>query len=517
MLTALRQNPARRRVSQGHSLPAPVGGLNGRDPITSMSPKDATVLKNWFPEANNVALRRGFTSHATGMTTAVDTLMTYHAINGSEKLFAAANNKIYDVTSAGAATEVYATSITSNRWQWFDFSTTAQLYVCAFNGVDTPVIYNGSGWTTTSITGSVTTSTLIGGCVHNERQWLIQKNTLNAWYLAAGAIGGAATKFPMTSVFELGGQLMAVGTMSVTDTGDGMDDVLVFVSDVGEAVIYAGTDPASASTWTKKGNYRIGEPLGRRCVTKLGGDLIVLTNDGATSMRQIMTYDRSQENQVAVTAKISDLFNDAARSYGDHFGWQAIIYPKNHSAIFNVPDVEGSRQTQYVQNTITGAWCSFADMNANCWALLNDELYFGGNSGVVYKADTGYSDNGSNINADMKGAFSYFGSRGQNKLFSMIRPLLLTSGDAGILIGVNVDFDNVQPTGTLTPSTTETGVWQSGLWGTAKWGGAGILVRDWKTIGRIGFCAAPRLKVSTNGARVYVNGFDIVSEAGGQL
>lgn len=517
MLAALRQNPTKQRSAKAYPIPAPVGGLNGTDPLTQMKPRDALMLENFFPEANYVSLRRGYASHATGMTSAIETLMTYHAINGTEKLFAAAGNIIYDVTAAGAGTNVYSTSITSNRWQWFDFSTTAQLYICAFNGVDTPIIYNGSGWTTTTITGSVTTSTLIGGCVHNERQWLIQKNTLNAWYLGSNAIGGAAVKFPLTGVFNMGGQLVAAGTMSVADTGDGMDDLLVFISDIGEAVMYAGTDPSSASTWAKKGNYRIGEPLGHRCLSKLGGDLIVLTTDGALSLRQILTYDRTQKNQVAVTARIDHSFSEAARNYKANFGWQAQVYKRACMAIFNVPNAEGSRQTQFVQNTMSGAWCKFTGMNANCWALLNDELYFGGNAGIVYKADSGRNDAGGDITGEMKTAFNYFGSPGVNKFFTMLRPLLLNSGTPDILLGLNVDFDNDNPTGTLTATPTSTGLWGTGLWGTALWGGSGLLIKDWRTVGKVGYCAAVRLRVAANGISVQVNGFDVIAEPGGLM
>lgn len=515
MLQAMKTNPARRQTARGFSLPAPIGGLNARDPLTSMDPKDALILENIFPEANYVALRRGYSSHGTGLGSGVvETLMTYHAVDGSEKLFGAANNAIYDCTLVGAASSVYSTSITSNRWQWFDFSTTSQLHILAFNGVDTPLKYNGSAWTTNSITGSVTSTTLIGGCQHKERVWLIQKNTLTAWYLASQAVGGAATKLPLQGVFNLGGSLVGVGTLSF-DSGAGIDDYLCFVTSNGEVAVYSGTNPAS--DFSLVGVFRINEPLGYRALSRFGGDLIVLTTGGVVSMHQMMNFDRAQQDQVAITAKISDAFNQAARVYRDNFGWQATIYPKARYAIFNVPQSEGITQYQLVQNTLTGAWCSFRGLNANCWGLLDEQLYFGGNGGVVYKADTGYQDAGGAIDWEVKTAFSYFGSRGRQKFYKMIRPLILASGIPAINIGLNVDFDNAPPTGTLAASNSTAGLWGSGLWGTALWGGTGLRIQDWNTVGNIGYAAAVRLQGQSNGVSIQINGFDVLAEPGGLI
>lgn len=49
-----------------HTQPAPTGGWNTRDSLQSMPPQDAVKLENWFPEADRVAVRDGYTSHGTG-------------------------------------------------------------------------------------------------------------------------------------------------------------------------------------------------------------------------------------------------------------------------------------------------------------------------------------------------------------------------------------------------------------------------------------------------------------------
>lgn len=507
MLAALRGNKNRKAVSSVHSIPAPTGGLNARDPLASMSNKDAIVLDNFFPEVNYVSLRRGHASHATGMSTAVQSLMTYHALNGSEKMFAAANGAIYDVTTAGAGSSVYSTSITSNKWQWVNFSTSGGLFIVAVNGADTPLKYDGSTWTTDSLTGSISSSAdLINVFSHNERLWFVEKNTLNLWYLASNAVTGALTKFPLGGVFNNGGQVVAGSTLSV-DTGVGIKNLIVFVTDNGEAAIYSGTNPAS--DFLLLGVFPIGLPIGNRCLFKIAGDLVVLTTFGAESMKQVMVADRADDDRRTITSKIRETFNVQARNYKANFGWQGIVYPKGRFALINVPVAEGASQVQFVQNINSGEWCRFTSMNANCWGILNDELYFGGNSDVVYKADTGYQDNGGQIQGEIKTAFDPCKSPGRNKLFNLLRPLLVTNGTAELTAGVNVDYNNTIPTGTLSASAGDTGLWGTGLWGTSQWGGAGLLIRKWLTVGQIGTTVAARLRVAGNGISVQVNGFDI--------
>lgn len=58
----------------------------------------------------------------------------------------------------------------------------------------------------------------------------------------------------------------------------------------------------------------------------------------------------------------------------------------------NVPAAIGEQQ-QFAMNAITGSWCRFTGIAANCWAQFNSVSYFGAD-GVVGKFWTGNSDNG---------------------------------------------------------------------------------------------------------------------------
>ena len=81
-------------------LPAPVGGLNYRDPISAMAPTDALVLENFIPKQTGVELRKGWKYHTEAIADPIRSIFTYNAPNPNDnKVFAAAGGDIYDVTT----------------------------------------------------------------------------------------------------------------------------------------------------------------------------------------------------------------------------------------------------------------------------------------------------------------------------------------------------------------------------------------------------------------------------------
>src|SRR3954469_9931735 len=146
-----RANIAMARVAQDTSQPAPVLGWNARDAIANMKGGYAYRLDNWFPTASNVRLRKGSAAHVTGITGEVETLETYKPETGSQSMWAWANNKIYNVTAAGAVGAAAVSSLSSNRWQVTNMSTTGGNFLLCVNGADNMELYNGSTWT--AITG----------------------------------------------------------------------------------------------------------------------------------------------------------------------------------------------------------------------------------------------------------------------------------------------------------------------------------------------------------------------------
>lgn len=506
----------KRQTARTYSIPAAVGGLNAKDSIASMPERDALILTNIFPEETECNVRRGFTESATGMTDAVDSLIVYNGPAASE-MFAANGANIFDVSSAGAVGAAVKGSLTSDRFQYLNFTTSGGSFLLMMNGADTPVQYDGTTWSDSTITGSgLTTSDLIYPWAHKERIWMIEKDSMDAWYLGTQAITGTATKFPLGSVFDKGGYLVAGGRVS-SDSGAGIDDLMVFLTSEGEVALYQGTNPSSASTWALVGVYQVGKPIGQRPIINFGGDLLILTRDGVVSAKKIFQLDVAQSQYASVTDKINRLINAAAKDYSANFGWEMKIYPTGKWLVLNIPLTEGSLQIQYVMNIITGAWCKFEGMNANTWALYNGDLYFSGNDGKTYKADTGFNDNGDQIQAEYKGAFNYFGGKGSQKHFTMMRPVLGSTGAPSYLVGVDVDFKNETPAGSLAVEELSGATWDTSTWDTGIWGGGENIIIGWTTVTGIGINAAVHLKIVVQGMSCSIYAFDIIAQRGGPL
>jgi hypothetical protein len=176
-------------------------------------------------------------------------------------------------------------------------------------------------------------------------------------------------------------------------------------------------------------------------------------------------------------------------------------------------------------NTVTGAWCQFTGEKANCWAVFNDMLYYGGNTGLVKQADCqGFDDDGA-IEFDIETAFNYCGSRGRMKQFTMCRPLLTSDGSIAPQIAVNVDFDRRSPGNLVSFTQGSFAQWDVAEWDVDVWPEEQALIANWVSVSGLGYCASIRMfgSVSTasgqesNSFTLQLNGFDMLGLAGSYL
>lgn len=530
-------NVPRPEVAQGASVPSPIEGWDAVSPLANMSPKRAVRMINWFPQQGYVELRRGFDIYSALRTDdPVETVAAYQG-SVSNALFACSDDTIFNITD-GSAPTADVTGLGNVRFQFVNFTTTGGNFLYMVNGADDPQFFDGSTWDTATI-ANVSGSDLISLNAYKNRLWFVENGTTDAWYLDVDSIQGDATAFPLGGFFTLGGYLMAIGTWSV-DGGNGPEDYIVFVSSRGQVVIYNIGDPDTPEEVNLVGVFNMGSPIGRRCLYKVGADLAIICVDGVVPISRAMVFDRAAVAQVSITKNIQRVMNESARAYGNNFGWQLIGYPRGTRAILNVPITEGGEQEQYVMNTLSGAWCKFTGMNANCWELYNDDPYFGGNDGNVYLADTGGTDYNSTLEADLMTAYNYFGDRGHQKKWSMCRPQITTDSQAQLGLAFNTDFQDNAPIATPTTPATLTYDWDAAgsLWDQALWAGEVTNQSNWTSVTGLGYCASIRLVVNINdtitGSRwgfaqwgiddwavssgsevvLQVNGFDLMYERG---
>lgn len=501
----------RKQVSTGVSIPCGFGGWNLRDPVADMPANDALTIDNFFAEPGRIRLRNGFVVQSTGLGTGPVEGLFEFANGTTRKLIGCANLGIYDCSSIGAATLLYNTSITSNRWQGVNFGSR----LLTFNGADAPLSYDGTTVTTAGWTGPATVSNLISATVYRSRVYAVEKGTQKVWYGGVAAITGAMTAFDLSQVTLRGGQIQFCHVWT-RDTGTGSQEFFVIVMDTGEVMVYQGAYPGDAATWGIVARFFCGAPLSRRSFVNFGAELLLLTQDGLVVFSDLLSVGTATPAS-KVSDKIGRAISDMLDNYGAPFGWEAFYYPHGNMLMINSPVSANTTQYQFVMNTLNNAWCRFLGMNANTWSLFNNSPYFGGNDGKVYKADSGYSDNGTNITADLQTAFNYYGSRGQIKRFNLIRPVMVSDGTVSPAIEIDVDFNSSVPTAVPTSSASSGAVWDVAPWDTSDWGGSPQLIRNWTAVFGIGYCGSVRMRAVTNSVQIIVQSFDLIFERGGYL
>lgn len=472
-----------------YSTAAPIGGWNARDPEALMEETDAIILDNWFAGDSNVESRKGyeaFVSSGIGSGT-VKTLAAYSNA-GVSKFIACANGAMYEI-STGTASSALASALTNDAWQYQMFGGRL-LFV---NGTDAPRHYDGSTVATTSWSGSgLTIANLFAITAFKGRIYMLEKNSMNMWYGDIGGVTGTVTKFDLSTVAgSFAGKVAAIGSLTL-DGGAGVDDLLVIMMSTGDTLVYQGSDPSV--DFSLVGVFQVGSPIGDRPLVKVGGELVAITSDGFLPVSRIIKSGRYDEKAV-MSDKIRTVFDDSIKTFKDTAGWEAIFYPLGNKVIVNVPRA-GNVHHQYVMNSNTGAWCKYTGIDAYTWCLFEDEIYFGGKNGKVYKAETGYNDDGQPINLDGQQAFTFLRNKGITKLISGLRLTFRTTSNVQASLILNTDYNSRSKSvsfringGTSTP-------WDTAAWDSFTWGGAEKTIGKWKYVAGKGYCASVRVKAS---------------------
>ena len=477
-------------------------GTTGGHFMVAVNGDDAALLydgTNWISYASTATAQTisTITRGGTGNLTATVTTASPHGlITGNQIVVAGAipvqYNGTYLITRTGANTFTYTMATAP-----------------ATDGVTL-----GAYTINYAITG-VNSTTFVHVNLFKNFLFFVQENSMEVWYLPVGQVAGLATKLDFGGIARMGGFIQAMGTWTI-DAGQGADDYAVWVTNNGEAIVYNGTNPDAAETWALKGVWQLGQTFNRRCFLKWGGDLLLLTQDGLVPLASALQSSRL-DPRVNLTDKIYYEISQEASLYSANFGWQINYFASENMLIINVPSGNGVRQ--FCMHTISKAWCSFSNISAKCWELSYDTMYFGGN-GFVGRFWDSYSDAGNNIIAEVQQAYSYFDAPGQQKRFTMIRPIFQTdNGLPGILVGINTDFDAQNSLGAVSFNAVSStlGVWDSATWDEDVWGGALALTRLWQGVTGIGYSGGIIMKVASQGIDVHWVSSDYVMERGGIL
>jgi hypothetical protein len=468
--------------------------------LTAVNGTDAALIYDgttWIKYATTSTAQTISTLTSSGTTCTLTTSAAHGLVTGNQVTITGASPAAYNGT--------FRITVTSG---------TIFTYTALTAPATSPASPLGSYTVAKFITG-VNSSDLININLHKDRLYFVEENTLNFWYLPVNAISGAATSYPLGAIARNGGFIMAMGTWTL-DAGYGVDDYAVFITNNGEAIVFKGSDPSDPNDWSLIGVWQLGQVFARRCFFKFAGDLLLVTQDGIVPLASALQSSRL-DPRINITDKIYYAVSEAADLYSTEFGWQIHYYAKQNMLIFNIPVIGG--QQQFVMHTITKAWANFTNINATCFEVYDEDMYFGGN-GFVGKFWDGLSDNDTNIKASCQQAYSYFDARGQLKRFTMVRPILFTdNGTPTVLCGINTDFDTQNNVGQVTfnPALVSVGIWDTSTWDNADWGGGNTISKQWQGVTGIGYAAGIILNIASQDIDVRWASTDFVMERGGVL
>jgi hypothetical protein len=461
----------------------------------------AIVLDNFLPYEAGPKPRGGYVVKAT--TDGDVTKLFQYRAGGVAKFFAADATQIYEFSQAtpeGTALTATVTGQTGGDYSALETETAGGSFLTVVNGADPAQQYDGTAWSVPSITG-ISSALLSHVWAYSNRQWFIQKNTMNAWYLGINSVSGAATNFPLAGVFNRGGVLLFGETFS-TDAGDGLDDHTIFVTDQGEVAIYSG-DPSA--TISLQGVYRVGEPLGRDAYFKVGGDLMICTREGLIPLSAVITKEPGALQAQAVSRAIEPDWRDAVQIGGA--SWGVAKYERGGFAFIAPPTVSGQVPRSFAVSLRTGAWTTISGWDAATMTVLGDYPYFGHGSDIC-QAETGGTDNGSSFTCAICYQFDHLGAPAAFKRAGLARLTFRSRTTFDAKVSIASDYDPAFRSAPMSsdPALVDGSLWDVSDWDTATWaaGGTAYVVKsEWETVSGQGFVLAPQVQILSAGtARV---------------
>ena len=422
-----KQNNVKSRILH---FPAATGGWNQIDNLAAMEPTDAVQLDNLFPEPTYLRLRLGSQLYANiGGTTPVRSLMTY-ASASRQRMLAACAGQLYDVTTGTPAS--IGSGYTSDKWEYVNFATPGGQYWVGVNATAQQLVWDGTAnppaWATNTWgTGTVSSNFSMVAAFQN-RLFFCGDANLWLYWLPVTTYQGQIDGMDLGGFLPNGGQIADIGTWTRDDAFQGMNDLLVIVTTLGEVLTYSGVNPEDSANWNMVGRFEIGDPVGgHRALQRLGPDMMLICEDGFQSLANYLSLGVSKALVTQISRKIGNAVSAAVRANRLAEGWDAVLWPNNNALIVNVPTVSAGFQ-QYVVNTITGSWCRFIGMSAWSWCVYADGLYFGSDNGAVVQASVGADDQGNPIKFELVSAFQVPEQDPSKKRVTMCRPYLIANG-----------------------------------------------------------------------------------------
>ena len=342
-------------------IPAPTGGWNARDPIASMPETDAVSLINFFPAVASVKPRGGQTKVFETDDANDDILQLFNLGNYIFALYTDDSAGVQKLTrmliGTYTGTDVSgAVTFDVTQYNWTVFKN--RIFACNSTSSQAPFDVTTSGnASTTAWSGSgLTTSNLYQVDVYKGRLYFVELGTSKIWYGGLDSITGTLTEYNIGLFMRKGGYITAVAS-TTKQGGAANENLFVAITSLGEVFVFEGDYPGS-STWQLVARYEVSPPLGPRCFTFKGSDLLILTVEGIIPMNALLTGTKNGDRYSAISDKISDAW---FKTFSQLVGININPVYALHAPTYKMFVVDTIGWGTWVQNTLTGAWCKFVD------------------------------------------------------------------------------------------------------------------------------------------------------------
>ena len=491
---------------QADVVPSPTRGVDARSPLGKMSLDNCVYSFNLMPAETGMLVRNGFAEWQIDIESVASsgcrTLIVFGGLTedkSDDKLFAATDEGIWDVTVEGAAPVLkvafVSTANDAGHGVFTHYTDQAGaifiLYADFENGLyiytqstDTWAVANPANYT-----GGIVTTDVVFVVVHKQRLWLIEKNAAQAYYLPVASMQGAGTKFYFGTKFPHGGSLAALIDWSV-DGGIGVDDYLIAVSTTGDVIPYQGADPSVAegaglAGWGSRGTYFVGKvPVGRKFFSEYAGEMYVLSSFGLISMSDLLRgVDVKDIAKNSMAFPIANVLRNALRLTSNELGWQPLFLPSQGQLVITAPQVAISgNYIQYNMNLATEGWGFWRGVPITCIAEWEGVTYFGSSTSKVYSMDASRDyvlldtaanlAEGSRIEYSILTAFSTGNEPGSYKIAQIVRPDFVAATLPTYQVKVVYDYDTREMSApVLNDNTQGWGNWDVALWDVNTWHG----------------------------------------------
>lgn len=427
-------------------------GLNTVQNDLNMKDNFAPVFRNAIiDETGAIAMRPGYSKSGSAIAggPAIESLFEYKKQDGSSMKIGAAGGQLWKQNADGTWTSI-KTGLGSNKLSAAVF----QNKIIFFNGVNLPFYYDGTScvdlanlctdWTygdTPSIVLTYKGRLFAGRRPSNKTMvYYCALEDINDWVSANNA-----------GYIDLSTSLPQRRELTDIKTWEGYMTFLLNE----EIIIWSWTSPADQAL---QKIIPVGSPWGK--AVSFANDLIFISRLG------IKTISRSIQSGELNIGNLSDKVENLIQEFMINSPpVSAAVYPYRRWVLFFFPPY----LMVFDYSTDKKAWYKFDGINAQSMMTIENDLFFGGSNGQLYKYERDfYSDDGVPIPWNFETPWLYLGKLSTYKKPKFLKTVIGRNSLGTLTINLYQDFKT--PVGiskTIAPGTNI--YWRSSYWRVAKW------------------------------------------------